>query len=79
MAGVDDVRHMIFGIHNRYPLGRNAWCYDQLITPQPPMLAHERSKSADFSAFTFSNWLLEPELADMAKAADPLKADNPAA
>lgn len=64
---VEEVRHLTFGIHNRYPLGANAWCYDVLAQPREPLLNFEQPKASTFDKFAFSNWLLEPELADIIK------------
>lgn len=76
ISGPDEVRHLVFGIHNRYPLGRNAWCYDQLVTPLPPLLAYEVPTAPDFSSFEFSNWLLEPELKDLEAKANQAPAQG---
>lgn len=74
--GIEEVRHLTFGIHNRYELGRNAWCYDQIVQPAQQLLAFEVPKPDTFAQFTFSNWLLEPEMADLAEKQRILDKDS---
>jgi thymidylate synthase len=62
--GIEEVRHLTFGIHGRYPLGANAWCYEQLAQPREPLMAFETPKALNFDHLVFSDWLLEPEVAD---------------
>jgi thymidylate synthase len=68
--GIEEVRHLIYGIHARYKLGRAAWCYDRVTQDNAAhgtkRLRFEDIETNTFEHLAFSNWLLEPDLADEA-------------
>jgi len=69
ISGSAEVKHLVLDIHKRYLLGRNAWCYSEISASNETLMAYEKPASKTFDSFAFSNWLIEPELADAAKDA----------
>jgi thymidylate synthase len=66
ISSLDEVRHLVFGLHSRYSVGQtNAWCRGMFREdPEGPRLRFEAPYSGDLNSYEFANWLVIPELAD---------------